>query len=83
MSKSHFDIKVSPREFIAIENGEKKHFLYDTKEYVIDTYDILHFREWTESDGYSGRHIDGEVTYTEDKSKRSDLDFGCASFKLF
>jgi hypothetical protein len=88
MGRTHFELKVSPKEYIAIEKGEKKHYLYEMYEVddsmiMINKYDILHFHEWTESDGYSGRELIAEVTYTEE-SRNPYLGFecDCVSFKL-
>lgn len=83
MSRTHFEIKVSPKEYIAIERGEKKHYLYEIDDFGFNKYDILHFHEWTESDGFSGRELIAEVTYTEEgKSQYLDFTCDCVSFKL-
>lgn len=66
MSRQHHYLKILPEYYRAIESGRKT-FEVRINDRNYQVYDILHLEEWT-SDGYTGRTITAEVTYTLDNS---------------
>lgn len=65
MGRQHHDLKIAPKYYMEVERGDKT-FEVRFNDRNLQKYDILHLKEWTASDGYSGREIAVEVTYVLD-----------------